>query len=310
MKARRQAHRLFFPLSSTQWGVGILFVLVITGILCYTFRKKSPYQRTTIAVIGEKISVISWDRKNNSYLVISMPQDMRIEAIHGYGMYSVGALWKLDQMERFGGKLFSMSLGDAIGVPIDGVLETGVKTAGEGEPISVVKQAFSFPFPLPLGLALDLWWGSHITKISSVSEVDINEQKLYSEVSLSDETVAKSIDLPGLSLALGTKLEDEEVRGEALRVAVYNGTDLPGLGASVARQLSTMGMFVVVVGNDEKTLARCQIMAGKEFQQTHTFTILQELYNCKLLENGEDGRADVTIHLGREYAGKFKPKER
>ena len=71
----------------------------------------------TVVIVGSPMYVVSIDAGSLEGVILRIPETTWIEASHGYGKYSLEALWKLGNIER-NHTLLNESLSYALGVPV------------------------------------------------------------------------------------------------------------------------------------------------------------------------------------------------
>src|SRR3989339_1475980 len=98
----------------------ILLFVFISFVVCTTAWLRTPTSpiRNSIIFIGDPTVIVSWDMKRSQYIILAVPSDLMVEALHGYGSYSIASLWKLDALEKRQGSLFLPSLVENFTIPI------------------------------------------------------------------------------------------------------------------------------------------------------------------------------------------------
>lgn len=307
------------------FGVGLfltLCLLVAAILIGLSISFKDAGFRTTMVMVGNPMNVVSWDRQRKTFISIKIPAETTIEAVTGYGNYSLEALWKLGTIDKKGGLLLSQSIEEALGTAIPyyiGLHNTDVLFSHEKgfaglrrifSPIHVfsyVRGAYRTNIPLPLFLSLS--WTLQFSRPDQLNEIDFTSSNALIDTTRADGTHIQTMDSNRIDELLGTMLEDERIRTEALRVAVYNSTQTLALGTRVGRLLGHMGALVVAVGNSEPLLDQCELWGRKILFKSTTARFVQSHFHCIAKESEEEGRADLTIKLGKTYEARFLPPQ-
>ncbi len=271
---------------------------------------------TTIVLATDPILIWSLNKKNNSSILISLPKTLVIEAVAGFGTYSLEGLWRLDNVEKKSGLLFTQSLEQAIGLPISYYLgyKDELISSAAGKEIDVAKLALSQVrfwsgshklTNINWWIFLELWWrfGS---MSSDMQFINIAKSTTLAEQKLPDGSTVRVIDPGQIDRLFGQRFEDELVRQERVSVGVYNTTKVPTLAGRVARILERVGVVIVTVGNAEPEVAdKCVLAGNKDSLHTKTAQVIGRVLGCRLEIESLD-RVDLAVRLGRDYARHFK----
>ena len=288
----------------------ISFVLLfIVGIsLCialYIFMVPQRYLAFVIAA-EPAMTLVILKPKGQKIVTFSLPGDTYIEGVGGYGKYSLSALWKLGTIDKRGGALVSESLSETLGAPITryisgergidlfrwrnvGTFLTGQYTTNMtlSEFIGVVKRLSD-------------------SRPGEIEEIDLAKTTLFEKKILPDGTGILEVDLGRIDPIVRGAFENEEIRGEAKRIAVVNTTEIPGLGSGVAKTLSHIGTVVVSVSNSTEAIDRCVIEVSEEARKTKTVAFIHSYYHCEIKIEALSDRADIRVLVGKGYAARFE----
>jgi hypothetical protein len=251
--------------------------------------------------------------------VVSIPSEYVIDAVSGYGRYSLEALWKLGVMDKKDGLLLADSVGDSLGISIPWYI--GEKTDGiptSGDVIALGKQIFSFSrfvkfmflsyrsnIPLPLFFSITKELSG--LRIDKIVFIDLSKKPVILEEELPDGTKQHVISSADVDTVLKGVFEDERIRQEGLGVALYNTTRMPFLANRAARMLSTLGVLVVSVGNQDEEISHCEITADTAALHSFTGQMINTLFHCEKKPSRNDKRADIEVFIGSDYANRFQP---
>lgn len=304
----RYGGRIFFTL--------FIFISAAFLVSFFWFIFNSHGRRLTLAVAADPTTIATFDFSAHKLTLLSFPSASEIEGVHGVGQYSLASLWQLGQIDPKNPKLLSESLTQSAGLPIEKYLgfRNGVHYS---DGLGSLRQIFSgagilnflrgqFINNLSLSEFVSL-----ITFIKGLRPDDIT--KLDGSVSLypkklPDGMTVSVVDPNKLDALIGENFEDDLLRGESLRVAVYNSSDTPELGSKVETLLTHSGILVILVGNDTPEVGRCEMSGTKSFLESETAKFIEQTYGCKPIKS-VSGRADLTVKVGHDFEQLFLPKQ-
>lgn len=271
--------------------------------------------RMTVVLVGNPVTIVSWNKRDNSFLIVSLPTQAVIESVHGYGKYSLESLWKLGSIEGKEGTVLSESIEELFGAPVPWYIgKKNHMLLTKNDPLTLVKSVFSVP------MAPSFFSGLYATNMSprefltfvlafSRRRPDIKildlEETLVSQA-LPDGSSELVPDKNSIDQRIGNTFEDSAIRKEGLSVAVFNTTPIASLGTRVSSMLGHTGILVVTVGNDRPTIGACVLRGGKKELASETARFIRELYGCRTEESIEP-RADLIFRIGTEYQSRFVP---
>lgn len=274
--------------------VAVIFLTVVAAVLAalYFFTKRDG-SRLTVLAIGDPMVVWSVDTKSNTFIKITIPADVQVDAVGGYGRYSLAALWKLGTIDKKNGTLVSGSLEEVLGISIPWYVDI---SGGRLLPRSNM--------PLPLLIS---WLGTmRSVKPDRTTAIAITPKTALEVQELPDATRIMVMDPARVDALLGTQFEDEAIRREHLSVTVYNTTDMPTLGARVGRMLNRVGVFVVRVGNDRPAIDRCMVSGEPKAVKSVTSRTIAAIFQCALVEKPSE-TGDLDVRVGTRYQARFLP---
>lgn len=300
----------------------VIFSLFCTVLLAVFFSFAPPLRkpsfRTTMVIVANPMVILSWDRLRRTIVTIRIPSNVTIEGVHGYGAYSLEALWKLGFIDKSEDDLLATSLEEILGVPIPFFLGYSQRDSyiQMGAGIDGLKQYFRFTTLLsylrgmyrsniPLSSLAMLTWYVGFYRPDQLSEIDLLKSYGVTSYKLADGSSSVSVDPARLDILIGTLFEDERIRKEALRVAVYNTTQTSALGNRIARLLNHMGALVIEVGNSDLSVDRCIVSTKGSILQSFTVAFIARHYGCQARELKEPHRADIIVYVGKEYERRF-----
>lgn len=300
-------------------GIVLLLIVAVAAGWFFSLRSTSTLDRTTLVLAADPMVVLSWERDSGRFILLSIPADTVIEAVHGYGKYSLGALWSLGKMHPNEHDLLRLSMEQAFGLPIPWYSGPSGKTIAPHEvSMSFVRQALGFSrfqqlgtgsvqTNLPLPLYLRLWWALRFARADDVRILDLGAEDVVSPEVQPDGTFVNVLDIRRLDTALGDMFQEEAIRRQRTSVAVYNTTPQPLLAERVGRMLSHLGFFVVTVGNQLPTVDRCIATGKKSMLDGDTAQLIIRLFECEKQYKEDTERADIVLLVGSRYAQIFQP---
>lgn len=295
----RQVFTRYFPVV-TAFVTLIVFAVTIIRVLT-----PSAF-RYTLVLNSDPVIVVSLDPKRERATATSISRDVVLRGTMGYGKFPLGSLIALDTMDKRSGALVRGSVSRALGLPVDYVFDRGGMTITDPLTARSLRALFSIVTkPASLG-----WveWLRLIRAISSLSADGLQLIDLSSASApalLPDGSTVVELDETRVDAVLGSAFFDTEIREESLSVAVYNTTNTAEVGRITARQLTHIGVRLVLVGNKTPAVSRCRILGRKEVLVTHTARFLGNAYGCETVINaaaGSDVGADMIFELGEEEA--------
>ena len=292
-------------LGARYWKSMLLVVLCLLIALAaaafFYVRTRDNLSRLTVLSIGDPMVVWSQDLQSNKFIKITIPASAQVDAVGGYGRYSLEALWKLGAIDsprwssgeagKKNGTLVSDSLEEALGISIPWYVDV---SPGRWLPRT----------NMPLPLLLSWIWRMRSVKSDRMTEVAITPQAALAVQDLPDGTRAQVMDPTRVDALLGTLFEDEAIRRERLSVTVYNTTDMPTLGARVGRMLNRVGVFVVRVGNDSPAIEHCTVSGEAAAVKSITARTIASIFRCiTVVKPSEAG--DLDVRVGTRYQARF-----
>ncbi len=290
-------------------------VAILLVLLAWQLFPSSSF-RTTVLLVGSPMLVVSWDGQRKHVTVIEVPASTSISGITGVGEYSLESLWKLGEFDARDKGLLADSLGDTLAVAIPWY--SGPKS-GDLASQSAVEASIRKTFSMSNVVALLL--GKYRSNISFQTflllamttqglRTDAFERFNVASTSavvgkeLADGATAQFIDRDRLDVILGTRLEEEAVRAESLRVMVYNTTPTQTLGKRMERRVSRAGALVIGIGNDKPAVGRCVVSGSKAKLKSKTAIYFMQFFHCEA-RNGESFRSDLELRVGTDFEKLF-----
>jgi len=298
-----------------------VFGIVIGCKIFYTLMTSQSNSRYTIAVVGEPHYILSWDTRENTFILVPYPPDVRIEATHGYGTYPSNGLFALDVIEKRHGQLYTQSLEDAFGIPVQYVLDRrSIPILTDADNYAVLQDLFSlshlYPLIRPNSSTTIPWWlfvrlsiavlnvgATSITEIKTEDALDV-----FAKETLPDGSIVRVFNPLRFDAVVGTLFEEKELREEGLTVTIENSTTVAGLAQKAARLIEKSGIHVLSVGTGADTnVSSCQIIGTKQILRSKTVSFISHMLMCAKRESEVQGQTDITVVLGSEFKDRYEP---
>ena len=292
----------------------VLLVLLVLGVLYSLSRSDNGLARITLAIASDPVVLLSWNRSSGQFILVEIPADTVIEGVYGYGKYSLEALWRLGDIRKEDHKLLTKSLEQVLGIPVSYYLgiDKGVLPVNP-DSIDTARQLFSYRrilahafgagrWDMPLSVFMQLAWRVHFSRADAFQAIRFSDTNALVDETLADGQQVRVLHPQRADPIIGNLFEDEAIRRERIRVAVYNTTQIAAMADGVARLLQHMGVFVVFVGNDNRQITQCEVNGRKEALATKTARMIVTLLGCSRAEKTDVDRADLIVYIGSDQA--------
>lgn len=291
--------------------LSLLLAGSVVGTALFVYFIPQKYQAVIIS--GRPVLIVLQKPKGQKSVIFSLPEDTYIEGVYGYGAYSLSSLWKLGTLDKRGGMLLADSVSATLGLPIGGF---AAGSDDQQDPLEATRRLFSWQQLIAFMTGrwtTNLRFEDYMSLAKQLSRLQTGEMKiidlgnttLFEKVTLPDGTIVSEVDPERIEPIIGDEFENEDIRGEAQRVAIVNTTSVTGLGSTMAKVLSHAGAVVVSVSNISEPIDRCLVESSQEASTTLTVAYIQSIYGCQIKTVEEPGAADIRVLVGTEYARRF-----
>jgi len=316
MRAHR-SKRLGMHIGTFVWL--FLFAALIGFFVWQVFLRTEASFRRTVVFAGSPVVVWSCASDNSGCEVVTIPSSYVVDAVHGYGRYSLDALWRLGFIDKRGGEILADSVADLLGLShawFMGSNDPSLPEVASGVTLGkkIISLSSLFPFILhrdrsdiPTSEFIALAKQISSTPFDGITSVDLSEKQVTESQALPDGTVQNVFSTDQVDRALKGMFEDTAIRKEALTVSVYNTTETPDLGTRAARLLTTSGILVVSVGNDEQELAHCVVSGSSTALASHTARVLEWILGCHGSVMTGVQSSDLVVRVGTDFAARYAP---
>lgn len=270
---------------------------------------------------AQNISLISFQPKEDRIVLLKLSKEIYFEAPKGFGFWTLGSVYKLGQVENppIGGRLLQLSASKLLGLPIDGIIILNT----DKQASQLLTNLHQNPL-LALGLIKDvqtnlsplqtikLFWSLSQVRKDKIITLDLAQSSITESKLLPDSSRVLGVDTVKLDYFIRQNMSDRSILEEEAAVAIFNGTQIPGLAQQAARMVANMGGNVLWTGNLEQDLEKSAvIISGEETLLPNSLTVkrLSQIFapHC-LMEPCQSSdpkvtssRAQINIILGEDY---------
>lgn len=286
--------------------VNNLFTPVSSSFEKRAYLWDGQYNLNLIYKNKENISLFVINPKEFKVSGLEIPSNAFIDVPGGFGSWELRSIFDLGGGDSSkGSKLLKSSLSLFFGLPVDGFLESGEYESSEVFE-SLSKNPFSFTNWLgkidsdltPLEL-IRLYVFLQQVRSDKIENLSLLKLSVLESINLPD---GSSVYLPNsrLDSFIIENLSDLGIKNEQKTIAVFNGTNTPGLAQKFGRLINNMGGNVVISGNTEEKF-KYSLVYGEE---SDTKKRLAQLFSSKnvILDSKPTSRAQITIILGEDLA--------
>ncbi len=307
--------------------IGIVVAIIVLGYLVrfikfFWGQGISWDGKTNIYLVAKtsSTSIFTYKPREKEIIIVNIPDETYIDTALGYGRWKVGSLFGLGGQE-----LVDRSLSSLLGLPIDG----NVRFEGNYQnknPQQIIDTLRSSPFgftslmrDIKTNLSPPELWRIYLSllrvRFDKISYFDLKDLKLLDKVILADGTAALVADPIKIDGFIESKFADATIKEEASSVAVFNGTNHPGLAQKAARIIINSGGNVIIQSNLSLQVKKSFVFSLPK-QKTFTEKRLASIFvspSCQhdpecatLNEYLTSSRAQINVILGEDFYEKVK----
>lgn len=273
-----------------------------------------------------KLALISLQPESNRIIVLYISDDIYATLPKGYGDWKVGSIYKLGLEqggETVSSKLLELSISKLVGLPVDGL----IISSSQSEDFSIKKEIESWRKNPLTTLAFVRQIKTDMTPIELINFIkksaSIRSDKITS-LNLAQSNITESMLLPDSSRVLGIntikmdnfireQMADNLLVGEGENVAIFNGSDHPGLAQEASRLLTNMGFNVISFKNTEQPVKQSQVEyrldGGNSKDKSRAFQRIAQIFAPSCLNKicqiedirVNSSRAQINVVLGEDY---------
>jgi hypothetical protein len=331
----------------TKLALIVLTIIIITLILGQTvrfinglfqpltesisFTQSLPWDgKTTLHLVikSNDVSVLSFDPQDKNLSLVNIPADIYVEVPGGYGKWQVRAIYEVGQAEKqpIGAKLLTDSMSTLLGLPMNGIIELKIEQTPQEFLKSLRQSPFAFLSYLnavnsSLTSVELINFATQVSRLRAdkINHLDLSNFNLLTPKILSDGSKVLIAEPQLLDNFIIDKLSESRLREEQIPVAVFNGTQSPGVAFKVARMITNMGGNVIISMNapfidssKAQELEKSFIMTTSA-SDSETFERLKMLFNLDCSDNPNcdkiytdkiASRAQINVVVGRDFVSR------
>lgn len=256
--------------------------------------------------------------------IIKLSDEIFLNLPKNFGSWKLGSAYKLGQENKpaIGEDLIKMSVSKLLGLPVDGIIEVSSnndldfeKDVQKWRSNLFLGFAFLTRIKTDLSLKESVYFITRASKIrqDKINSLDLFKSTITTSKLLPDSSRVLGVDSIKLDTFIKQNVNDSVILDEDLTVAVYNGTNHPGLTEQAVRLINNLGARVTIVSNTADKFVRNGIYINAEenesVKSSATYKRLSEIFApaclksvCTTSDQEVSGsRAVISIVLGEEY---------
>lgn len=251
--------------------------------------------------------------QDSTLKILVIPENTYLEVPPEYGQYVLKNVYLLGEQEfGHGGQLLTFTLSDFLGAPVTGWLKVKQKIEPSRRHLlmAVLKNIFVRKDKTNLNLVDSLRLALILSNLRRTSHdlVFLKNSGVLSETIRADGKQILQANSLLLDDLLTGFLEEEDLREERRRVAVFNASSFKDLAAKVGRVLKNLGCQVVMVDNLPCVNPPCfkkeseLLYRDEEVTGSVTFKKIKDLYSFKTRQGVMEGaKVDLALILGENF---------
>lgn len=301
----------------------LIFIFLLGVVKLVDFTKKAVWDghdQFNLVINSQPIVIASFAPNKEKLLnLLIIPEKFNIDTIHGYGSYRIESIFDLGQLDGQGEELFTGSIENYFGLPIDGYISEiniGDKVDKPENAKKYILKNLAILFKekgktnLNKWDLIRLWWFTRKIHQNKIKKVDLGQISGSLEIISADGTKVTKPDPEKIDKIVKELFIDQKIVEEDLSLSVLNGTSLPGLAQRAARLIDNIGGRVLEIGNLSDKKNKCEIKSKKTQLRSYTLQKLIKIFNCDWTgEDLGDHRTEVVLILGEEYWEKISKKK-
>lgn len=231
--------------------------------------------RLNIVVKTNTISVLSYSPLEKSLVIVDLPNSLILPVAGGYGSWQLSSIYGLGQAEKdkLGAKMLKESVGQFLGVPVDGFLEvTGYESTYEliqtlKEGILAYAKLSEVKTDLTTSEMLSFVWGLSGVRFDKIEQVNLIRSGVLDNSVLADGTQIFSSDSDRIDSISSQYFVEGKITSEKASVSVINGTKTAGLAQKGGRVISNLGGNVIISANTTRPWQKSAIFLSPKAQR-------------------------------------------
>lgn len=270
------------------------------------------------------LNFVSLNPVDEKMTIVKLPEDIYVDVPKNFGSWKLGSIYKLGQENKpkIGEELVKMSVSKLLALPVDGIIEVKSKTSLDVAEITAqwkknVLSGFNFLTNVKTDLSLkettDFVFKAAKVRADNTTDVDFFKTSITQSKLLPDSSRVLGVDAIKLDTFIKQNLLDPTISNEDLSVAVFNGTDHPGLTAEAVRLIGNLGTRVTIISNTDQKFVHSGVYINPADSEStgnsRTYKRVAEIFATDCLKKEcttsdtevSTSRADVNVVLGEDY---------
>ncbi len=271
-----------------------------------------------------QLNFVSLNPVEEKLAILKLSEDIYIDVPRNFGSWKLGSIYKLGQENKpvMGEDLLKMSISRMLALPVDGIVVVSSKddldienlvSEWKNNMFSGLGFLTNIKTDLSLKETMDFVFKAGKVRHDNITSVDFFRSSLTQSKLLPDSSRVLGVDAVKLDNLLKQSLVDNTISEEDLTVAIFNGTDYPGLTAEAVRLVNNLGARVTIITNSSEKFVKNGVFinpeAGEGVEESRTYRRLSEVFAEECLQDKcttsdvevANSRAAINIVLGEEY---------
>jgi len=256
---------------------------------------------TLVTTQDSDVHVVVYDTEIEKITTIVIPGDTLVDVPRSLGSMRIKNVWQLGENEGIDGSLLAETVTKNFRIPVVVWAEEKANAFSTGNYISIVGAAF-VPYKTNMNFAdrFHLALFSIGVKDFKKEAIDIGNSAYLKEEQLPDGNVGYVI-TGKVPKSISILASDNAFAKEGVRVAIYDGTNIPGYAEQVGMIIEAMGGKVVSV-NKVDHLDDCTVEGKNEVIRKR----LSMIFSCTGKSRGVlKGNHDVEFTIGEAFYSRF-----
>ena len=287
-----------------RWKFLIVLILVVAFVVYLMTNNKfwvSGNKLTLVTTQGSDVHVVVYDTEIEKITTIEIPGDTLVDVPRSLGSMRIKNVWQLGENEGIGGMLLAETVTKNFRIPVVVWADERANAFSTGNYIYIVGAAF-VPYKTNMNFAdrFHLALFSIGVKDFKKETVDIRHSAYLKEEQLPDGNVGYVV-TGRVPKSIAILASDNAFAKEGVRVAIYDGTNIPGYAEQVGMILEAMGGKVVSINKIDHS-DDCIVESNNDMVRKR----LSMLFSCTGKGSGGlKGNYDVEFTIGEVFYSRF-----
>lgn len=287
-----------------KWKYLVVLVLVVTFVVYLMTNNKfwvSGNKLTLVTTQDSDVHVVVYDTEIEKITTIEIPGDTLVDVPRSLGSMRIKNVWQLGENEGIEGSLLAETVTKNFRIPVVVWADEGANAFSAGNYVSVIGAAF-VPYKTNMNFAdrFHLALFSIGVKDFKKETIDISKSAYLKEEQLPDGNVGYVV-TGKVPKSISILASDNAFAKEGVRVAIYDGTNVPGYAEEVGMIIEAMGGKVVSVNKVDHS-DDCVVEGNDDVVRKR----LTMLFSCTGKSKGElKGNYDVEFTIGEAFYSRF-----